>query len=132
GVTRPLVVADAVGVVQSSQPASPALARPARVQLDPAETARLLELARTRAVSVNGLVTAAVLRAFAAVYGVDQVGCVYPVDLRRRLDPPVAAAAGTNVSGLAAFTTTEFDDVVTLARRIGTALHDDLATGVIE
>ncbi|MFB7878443.1 acyltransferase [Nocardia sp. NPDC056064] len=132
GVTRPLVVADAVGVVQSSQPASPALARPARVQLDPAETARVLELARTRAVSVNGLVTAAVLRAFAAVYGVDQVGCVYPVDLRRRLDPPVAAAAGTNVSGLAAFTTTEFDDVVTLARRIGTALHDDLATGVIE
>lgn len=132
GVTRPLVVADVVGVVQSSQPASPALARPARVQLDPAETARVLELARTRAVSVNGLVTAAVLRAFAAVYGVDQVGCVYPVDLRRRLDPPVAAAAGTNVSGLAAFTTTEFGDIVTLARHIGTALHDDLATGVIE
>ncbi|WP_278262743.1 acyltransferase [Nocardia sp. AG03] len=131
-VTRALVVADAVGVVQSSQPASPALARPARLRLDPAETARVLELARTRAVSVNGLVTAAVLRAFAAVYGVDQVGCVYPVDLRRRLDPPVAAAAGTNVSGLAAFSTTEFDDVVTLARRIGTALHDDLATGVIE
>ncbi|MGW4635494.1 phthiocerol/phthiodiolone dimycocerosyl transferase family protein [Nocardia sp. NPDC004415] len=132
GVTRPLVVADAVGVVQSSQPASPALARPARIQLDPAETARVLELARSRAVSVNGLVTAAVLRAFAAVYGIDQVGCVYPVDLRRRLDPPVAAAAGTNVSGLAAFTTTEFGDIVTLARRIGTALHDDLATGVIE
>ncbi|MEV0062861.1 acyltransferase [Nocardia sp. NPDC050718] len=133
-VIRPLVVADAVGVVEPSPPATPALARPDRIHLDPIETARVLELARTHAVSVNGLVTAAALRAFAALYDVAQVGCLYPVDMRRRLDPPLAAAAGTNISGLAAFTTdvTETDDIVALARRIGTALHDDLAGGVIE
>ncbi|MFD5177284.1 acyltransferase [Nocardia sp. NPDC058379] len=133
-VIRPLVVADAVGVVEPSPPATPALARPDRIHLDPIATARVLELARTHAVSVNGLVTAAALRAFAALYDVAQVGCLYPVDMRRRLDPPLAAAAGTNISGLAAFTTdvTETDDIVALARRIGTALHDDLAGGVIE
>ncbi|MGV9430876.1 phthiocerol/phthiodiolone dimycocerosyl transferase family protein, partial [Nocardia sp. NPDC003648] len=133
-VIRPLVVADAVGVVEPSPPATPALARPDRIHLDPIATARVLELARTHAVSVNGLVTAAALRAFAALYDVAQVGCLYPVDMRRRLDPPLAAAAGTNISGLAAFTTdvTETDDIVALSRRIGTALHDDLARGVIE
>ncbi|KAF0845765.1 phthiocerol/phthiodiolone dimycocerosyl transferase family protein [Nocardia caishijiensis] len=128
-VTRPLVVAEAGGS-QRAEPA--ALARPARVQLDPAETARVLELARAHAVSVNGLVTAAVLRAYRRVYGGERVGCVYPVDLRRRLDPPVAAEAGTNVSGLAAFATDDTDDVVDLARRIGTSLHNDLAEGVVE
>ncbi|WP_410875079.1 phthiocerol/phthiodiolone dimycocerosyl transferase family protein [Nocardia sp. A7] len=132
-VTRSLVVADAVGVVEPSPPASPALARPARIHLDEIETARVLERARSQAVSVNALVTAAVLRAFAAVYGVTKLGCVYPVDMRRRLDPPVAAEAGTNLSGLAAFATElPTDDLVDLARRIGTGLHDDLRAGVIE
>ncbi|MGW5438479.1 phthiocerol/phthiodiolone dimycocerosyl transferase family protein [Nocardia asteroides] len=133
-VIRPLIVADAVGVVEPSPAATPALARPDRIHLDPNETARVLELARTHAVSVNGLVTAAALRAFATLYDVAQVGCLYPVDMRRRLDPPLAAAAGTNISGLAAFTAevTDTDDIVALARRIGTALHDDLADGVIE
>ncbi|MFC9966595.1 acyltransferase [Nocardia ignorata] len=128
-VTRPLVVAE-TGESQRAEPA--ALARPARVQLEPAETARVLELARAHAVSVNGLVTAAVLRAYRGLYGGERVGCVYPVDLRRRLDPPVAAEAGTNVSGLAAFATDDTDDVVDLARRIGTSLHNDLADGVVE
>ncbi|MFE3545806.1 acyltransferase [Nocardia sp. NPDC059177] len=133
-VTRALVVADAVGVVEPSPPSSAALARPARIQLDAEETARVLDLARAHEVSVNGLVTAAVLRAFATVYDVDQVGCLYPVDLRRRLDPPLPPAAGTNISGLAAFTTGVADtsDPVALARRIGTHLHNDLATGLIE
>ncbi|MFI5502589.1 acyltransferase [Nocardia asteroides] len=133
-VIRPLIVADAVGVVEPSPAATPALARPDRIHLDPTETARVLELARTHAVSVNGLVTAAALRAFGTLYDVAQVGCLYPVDMRRRLDPPLAAAAGTNISGLAAFTTgvADTDDIVALARRIGTALHDDLADGVIE
>ncbi|MEV6062572.1 acyltransferase [Nocardia asteroides] len=133
-VIRPLIVADAVGVVEPSPAATPALARPDRIHLDPTETARVLELARTHAVSVNGLVTAAALRAFGTLYDVAQVGCLYPVDMRRRLDPPLAAAEGTNISGLAAFTTgvADADDIVALARRIGTALHDDLADGVIE
>ncbi|MFC6013309.1 phthiocerol/phthiodiolone dimycocerosyl transferase family protein [Nocardia lasii] len=132
-VSRPLVVADPIAV-ERSEPAPPALARPERIQLDPTATARVLDTARAHAVSVNGLVTAAVLRAYAELSGADRVSCVYPVDLRRRLDPPVAAEAGTNLAGLAAFVTDAADteDLVELARRIGTSLHNDLADGVIE
>ncbi|WP_084759468.1 phthiocerol/phthiodiolone dimycocerosyl transferase family protein [Nocardia mangyaensis] len=133
-VTRPLVVADETPVAEPGEPAPPALARPDRIRLDPTETARVVEQARTHAVSVNGLVTAAVLRALVTLTGADRVGCVYPVDLRRRLDPPVAAEAGTNLIGLAAFTADRADteNLVGLARKIGTSLHDDLTTGVIE
>ncbi|MEU4709577.1 acyltransferase [Nocardia salmonicida] len=133
-VTRPLVVADSVSEVERSEAAPASLARPARIQLDTVATARVLDLARAHAVSVNGLVTAAVLRAYADLSGADSVSCVYPVDLRRRLDPPVAAVAGTNLSGLAAFRADAADteDLVVLARRIGTSLHNDLAEGVIE
>ncbi|MEV4156575.1 acyltransferase [Nocardia salmonicida] len=133
-VTRPLVVADSVSEVERSEAAPASLARPARIQLDTVATARVLDLARAHAVSVNGLVTAAVLRAYADLSGADSVSCVYPVDLRRRLDPPVAAVAGTNLSGLAAFRADAADteDLVVLARRIGTRLHNDLAEGVIE
>ncbi|MFD3594644.1 acyltransferase [Nocardia sp. NPDC058640] len=132
-VTRPLAVAEQPAT-ERTEPAQPTLARPERVQLDPVATARVLEMARAHAVSVNGLVTAAVLRAYAELSGADQVSCVYPVDLRRRLDPPVAAEAGTNLAGLAAYVADAADteDLVGLARRIGTSLHNDLADGVIE
>jgi phenolphthiocerol/phthiocerol/phthiodiolone dimycocerosyl transferase len=133
-VACPLVVADSVNGGQRSDAAPATLARPARIQLDTVATARVLEMARAHAVSVNGLVTAAVLRAYSAVSGADRVACVYPVDLRRRLDPAVTAEAGTNLSGLAAFVADAADtvDLVVLARRIGTSLHNDLADGVIE
>ncbi|MFC9664303.1 acyltransferase [Nocardia sp. NPDC127606] len=133
-VARPLVVTDSVSGVERSEAAPATLARPARIQLDTVATARVLEMARAHAVSVNGLVTAAVLRACSDLSGADRVSCVYPVDLRRRLDPAVAAEAGTNLSGLAAFATDAADtaDLIVLARRIGTSLHNDLADGVIE
>ncbi|MFC4372539.1 acyltransferase [Nocardia halotolerans] len=132
-VTRPPAVAGAVGAVPG-EPAPATLSRPVRAQLDPIETARVVELARAHAVSVNGLVTAAVLRAFAVLDGAERVGCVYPVDLRRRLDPPIAAESGTNLTGLAAFATNTADtgDLIDLARRIGNSLHNDLADGVVE
>ncbi|MGW6122343.1 phthiocerol/phthiodiolone dimycocerosyl transferase family protein [Nocardia sp. NPDC055165] len=133
-VARPLVVTDSVSGIERAEAAPATLARPARIQLDTVATARVLELARAHAVSVNGLVTAAVLRAYGDLSGADHVSCMYPVDLRRRLDPAVAAEAGTNLSGLAAFATDAADtaDLVVLARRIGTSLHNDLADGVIE
>ncbi|WP_446225180.1 phthiocerol/phthiodiolone dimycocerosyl transferase family protein [Nocardia sp. IBHARD005] len=133
-VTRPLTAADPVRGVERSEPAPATLARPARVQLDTVATARVLDMARAHAVSVNGLVTAAVLRAYADLSGAERVSCVYPVDLRRRLDPAVTAEAGTNLSGLAAFATdaAATEDLIVLARRIGTSLHNDLADGVIE
>ncbi|MFD3745773.1 acyltransferase [Nocardia sp. NPDC058633] len=132
--TRPLASADAVSWVERSEAAPAALVRPERIRLDTVATARVLEMARAHAVSVNGLVTAAALRAYAHLSGADSVSCVYPVDLRRRLDPPVEADAGTNLSGLAAFSADAVDteDLIVLARRIGTSLHDDLAEGVIE
>ncbi|MFC8383514.1 acyltransferase [Nocardia sp. NPDC057272] len=133
-VARPLVVADSMSGAEWSEAAPATLARPARIQLDTVATARVLETARAHAVSVNGLVTAAALRAYSDLSGADRVSCVYPVDLRRRLDPAVAAEAGTNLSGLAAFATDAAGtaDLIVLARRIGTSLHDDLADGVIE
>ncbi|MFE3447197.1 acyltransferase [Nocardia sp. NPDC059180] len=136
-VARPLPPATSVGV--DDAPADGVLARPQRLQLDPAATARIVELSRWHRVTVNALLTAALLRAYAAsaggVSGVPvPVGCLYPVDLRARLDPPVAAAAGTNMAGLASFAA-DVDRagcIVELAHRISTRLHEDLATGTVQ
>ncbi|WP_280236464.1 phthiocerol/phthiodiolone dimycocerosyl transferase family protein [Nocardia cyriacigeorgica] len=120
-------------------PADGVLARPRRLQLDPVATARVVELSRSHRVSVNALLTAALLRAYAAatggVGGVPvPVGCLYPVDLRARLNPPIPAAAGTNMAGLASFAA-DIDRagcIVELAQRISSRLHEDLATGTVQ
>lgn len=115
------------------EPAPPSLARPERVVLDPAATAALLATARTHGVTVNALITAALLRAYATTTGLPRVGTVYPVDLRRRLGPPIAAAAGTNMAGLTAFATdiTLAESPYALASRLGARLSHDLAEGVV-
>ncbi len=118
-------------------PAPPALYRPARIVLDAEHTARLTERAREGG-GVNGLVTAALMRAYAAEigYGAGEsvvLSCVYPVDMRARLQPPVAAADGTNMAGLTAFTA-EIDpttDPVDLGVRVTARLHHDLAEGIV-
>lgn len=180
-------------------PAPAALARPERTILEPGTTARIVELGRRHGVTVNGLITAALLRAYAetawgqedsspgwsssraatpreatpdeprpgdsaplrSVYPVGEprsgesgplrrvypVGegdsrprdsvplrCVYPVDMRARLNPPIAAADGTNMAGLAAFVAdvTTATDVVELAQRISARLRHDLAEGIVQ
>ncbi|WP_433194025.1 phthiocerol/phthiodiolone dimycocerosyl transferase family protein [Nocardia sp. CA-107356] len=136
-VTRPLeatVIPPAPAI-----PAPAALVRPRRIVLDEEATARIIGLGRYPDVTVNGLVTAALLRAFAsgkagATGDPVPLGCLYPVDLRTRLEPPVARAAGTNMAGLASFAA-EVDlsaDVLELAQRISYRLRHDLADGIVQ
>ncbi|MGV9817796.1 phthiocerol/phthiodiolone dimycocerosyl transferase family protein [Nocardia xishanensis] len=128
-------------------PAPASLARPERTTLGPEATARIVELSRRHGVTVNGLITAALLRAYAetASDAADSsdgdrasdavpLRCVYPVDMRARLTPPVAAADGTNMAGLAAFAAdiTPETGVVALAQRISARLRHDLAEGIVQ
>lgn len=135
-VTKPLPAATAVPV---GDPAPSSLARPKRARLDEATTARIVALGHHRGVSVNGLITAALLRAYAsgtseATGNPVPLGCLYPVDMRSRLDPRVAPAEGTNMAGLASFAA-EIDlseSVLELAQRISDRLHSDLAEGIVQ
>ncbi|MEU1959382.1 acyltransferase [Nocardia sp. NPDC019304] len=119
-----------------AKPAPSTLARPVRVRLNRAATARIAELGRKSGTTVNGLLTAALLRAYAreTAGGATTLGCLYPVDLRNRLDPPVAASAGTNMAGQASFAD-EVDPAaspVELAQRISARLTRDLSEGVVQ
>ncbi|MBF6439730.1 acyltransferase [Nocardia cyriacigeorgica] len=134
-VARPLPPANPVG--DDDGPGEAVLVRPRRLRLDPAATARIVELSKLHRVTVNALLTAALLRAYAATVGAGiaiPLGCLYPVDLRARLHPPVAAAAGTNMAGLAAFTAEidRADCIVELAQQISTRLRADLETGTVQ
>ncbi|UGT60531.1 phthiocerol/phthiodiolone dimycocerosyl transferase family protein [Nocardia asteroides] len=117
-------------------PGPQALARPHRLVLDPAATARLTGFARAHGVSMNGVVTAALLRAFAELAPArGPVGCVYPVDLRTRLGHQVDAVGGTNMAGLTGFLATGLDraaDPVELAQRVNSTLRHDLAEGIVQ
>ncbi|MGK8505236.1 phthiocerol/phthiodiolone dimycocerosyl transferase family protein [Nocardia asiatica] len=135
-VTVPLPPEQRTPPPDSPRPAPSTLARPPRLRLDRAATARIIDLGRKTGVTVNGLLTAALLRAYARVAagGATPLGCLYPVDLRTRLRPPVAAAAGTNMAGMAAFAA-EVDpeaSVVALAQRVSARLTHDLAEGVVQ
>ncbi|MFE7741482.1 acyltransferase [Nocardia sp. NPDC057455] len=120
----------------SARSAPSTLARPVRVRLNREATARIVELGRRTGVTVNGLLTAALLRAYAreTVGGAAPLGCLYPVDLRTRLEPPVAASAGTNMAGLASFAA-EVDPAANpldLAQRVSARLTRDLSDGVVQ
>ncbi|MEV0706324.1 phthiocerol/phthiodiolone dimycocerosyl transferase family protein [Nocardia aurea] len=119
-------------------PSPPTLARPRRTVLDVETTARVVRLGRRPGVTVNGLVTAALLRAYVAETSSAAgdpvpVSCVYPVDMRSRLDPPVPAVAGTNMAGLACFAATvdPAGDIENLGEQISGRLHRDLADGTV-
>ncbi|MEU1545140.1 acyltransferase [Nocardia sp. NPDC005745] len=135
-VTKPLPPQARELPPDSAPPAPSTLARPVRVRLNREATARIVELGRRAGVTVNGLLTAALLRAHAreTVGGAAHSGCLYPVDLRTRLEPPVAAPAGTNMAGLASFAA-EVDPAANpleLAQRISARLTRDLADGVVQ
>ncbi|MEU2043784.1 phthiocerol/phthiodiolone dimycocerosyl transferase family protein [Nocardia niwae] len=135
-VTKPLPLEARDVPPGSAQPAPSSLTRPVRVRLNREATARITELARGTGVTVNGLLTAALLRAYAreTVGGATSLGCLYPVDLRARLDPPVTAAAGTNMAGLACFAATvdPAASPLELAQRISARLTRDLSEGVVQ
>ncbi|QXN95447.1 acyltransferase [Nocardia iowensis] len=136
-VQRPLPTG--AGVAPAGDPGPSSLARPERTRLDGAATARIIGLGHQEGVSVNGLVTAALLRAYASesahVTGDPaRLGCLYPVDMRPRLDPRIAPAEGTNMAGLASFgaDVDPSGNVLELAQRISERLRQDLAEGVVQ
>ncbi|MEV6430495.1 acyltransferase [Nocardia sp. NPDC051463] len=136
---RPLTPQERSVPADPATPAPSALVRPRRAVLDRAATTRIVELGRHQGVTVNGLVTAALLRAYAsekdgAAGDPVPLGCLYPVDMRSRLIPPVPAAAGTNMAGLASFAA-DIDvstGIIELAQRISSRLDHELATGITQ
>lgn len=143
-VSVPLSPADSAIPLDPPEDAPPTIARPERVLLDEASTRHIVAVGRHYGVSVNGLVTAALLRAYAAGEAEAENGtgarvpaplsCIYPVDLRTRFNPPIAAQEGTNMAGLAGFAAEIGPDTgfVALAKRIAARLNHDLAEGVIQ
>jgi hypothetical protein len=93
-------------------------------------TAALVEFGHRHALTINGLVSAAILRAEAEVRNVPVEGVpyLYFVDLRKRLTPPVAGTAGTNVLSYASFTAARSTAGLSdLARMINEELQSELA-----
>ncbi|NMD58155.1 MULTISPECIES: phthiocerol/phthiodiolone dimycocerosyl transferase family protein [Tsukamurella] len=115
--------------------------RPIRVPMaqhtfDAATTDALFALSRAERVSVNGIVSAAVLLAEWRLRGATAVPVpyIYPVDLRYVLTPAVSATGVTNPVGIATYLA-EIDattEVLTLARDIAETFRADLAEGVIQ
>ncbi|MEU2030666.1 phthiocerol/phthiodiolone dimycocerosyl transferase family protein [Nocardia amamiensis] len=135
-VTKPLPPEASDVPADGERPAPSTLARPRRVRLDADATARVVGLGRVTGVPMNGLLTAALLRAYAreTAGGAIPLGCLYPVDLRTRLAPPVSAAAGTNMAGLTSFAARvdPAASLVELAQRISARLAHDLSEGIVQ
>jgi len=123
----------------ASAAAAPAPAGPVvaveRVLLQPEQTGRLLRFAKAEGVSLHGLVGSALLlavrRRLGAEPGPRPLGCMSPVDLRSRLDPPlgrevmVPAVAGY----LDVLDVAEDTDPLALAREISGNLHGAIGRG---
>ncbi|MGM1065421.1 phthiocerol/phthiodiolone dimycocerosyl transferase family protein [Saccharothrix sp. Mg75] len=97
------------------------------------DTEALRQLCRREGVTLNALVSAAIIRAEAAERGQPITAIPYyiTVDMRARLTPPVAAADGTNVISFVGFTATDDTDgdLVGLARAVGACLPEALDEG---
>ncbi|ANB00030.1 putative polyketide synthase associated protein [Mycolicibacterium phlei] len=110
----------------------PRRAQRARVHLSVEQTDRLLEVGRAHGVTLNGLISAALVLAEREISGKSQLPVAVSsfVNLRSRIDPPVAATEGTNVLGIAE-TILEVDrgsDALELARHVTTDIREGLRT----
>nr|AXL05552.1 acyltransferase [uncultured bacterium] len=105
-------------------------------RLTTAETTALVALGHREHVTVNGLLSGAILLTEAAIRELPVTDLMYrfTVNLRGRLTPPVGPTEGTNVLGGAVFTAT--DDIepnaVSIGRAIGARLRAGLADGSIQ
>ncbi|GGV51700.1 phthiocerol/phthiodiolone dimycocerosyl transferase family protein [Streptomyces spectabilis] len=105
-------------------------------RLTQAQTAALAELGHREQVTLNGLLSGAVLLVEAEVRGlpVSELLFRYTVNLRGRLTPPIGPTEGTNVVGGGLFRAA--DDVepsaVALGRALGERLRAGLADGSIQ
>jgi phenolphthiocerol/phthiocerol/phthiodiolone dimycocerosyl transferase len=104
-----------------------------RCRLDKKHTAALVEFGHRMQLTVNALVSAAIIRAEAEARKVPLSKIPYftIADLRQRLSPPVATTAGTNVISLVRFTADEADELglVQLARAVSRRLPEELEEG---
>ncbi|KXP11235.1 acyltransferase [Tsukamurella pulmonis] len=100
------------------------------------DTRALFDLSRAERVSVNGIVSAAVLLAEWRLRGATAVPVpyIYPVDLRYVLSPTVSATACTNPVGVATYLAEigSGTRILDLAREIAETFRADLAEGVIQ
>ncbi|PXX61558.1 phthiocerol/phthiodiolone dimycocerosyl transferase-like enzyme [Nocardia tenerifensis] len=105
-----------------------------RCHLSQAETAALVELGHREGVTINGLVSAAILLGEAELREVPLTDLLYlyPVDLRTRITPMVGRTDGTNLLGFANYLPTEPLGLVDLARSICASLRDALAAGIVQ
>ncbi|MGW4000209.1 phthiocerol/phthiodiolone dimycocerosyl transferase family protein [Amycolatopsis sp. NPDC004772] len=134
--------------IHSSGPATPLAPPPAASRPDPvvrhvvqhrlteAESTALANLGHREKVTINGLVSGAVLLAEAELRDMPLTDLVYrySVNLRGRLTPPVGATEGTNVLGGVAFQVTDgiAHDAVSIGRAIGEQLRAGLADGSVQ
>ncbi|MGR4878098.1 hypothetical protein ACIPUC_01495 [Streptomyces sp. LARHCF249] len=107
----------------------------ARCHLSVAETAALVELGHREGVTINGLVSAAILLSDAELreLPLTQMIYLYPVDLRTRITPTVGKTDGTNLLGSAKYLPpAESMGLVELARSICESLAAALAEGAVQ
>jgi acetyltransferase len=104
-----------------------------RCRLDKKHTAALVEFGHRTQLTINALVSAAIIRAEAEARKVPLAKMPYfvCVDLRQRLSPPVASTAATNVISHVNATANEGSElgIVELARAISRHLPEELEKG---
>ncbi|MER6989171.1 acyltransferase [Saccharopolyspora hirsuta] len=97
------------------------------------DTASLLDLGHRAKLTLNALVSAAIIRAEAAERerSISEIPYFITVDMRKRLSPPVETTAGTNVLSFVGFTAAEDTetDLLGLARAVATRLPEALDEG---
>ncbi|MFD6161748.1 hypothetical protein ACFWF7_35735 [Nocardia sp. NPDC060256] len=105
-----------------------------RCQLSVAETAALIELGHREGVTINGLVSAAILLSEAEIreLPLTDILYIYPVDLRTRITPTVGLTDGTDLLGFATYAPTEPVGLLELARGICESLWAGLADGTVQ
>lgn len=105
-------------------------------RLTAAETTALVELGHREHVTINGLLSGAILLAEAEIRDMPLTGLVlrYAANLRGRLTPPVGPTEGTNVLGGVGFTVADGieHDAVAIGRVIGAQLRAGLADGSVQ
>lgn len=103
-----------------------------RVRLSVEQTDRLLEMGRTNGVTLHGLVSAALLLTERELSGKAELPVAISsyVNLRSRMEPPVAPAEGTNVLGMAEMIldVDQSSDALDLARQVVADIRDGLRT----
>ncbi len=120
----------------AARPPFPVRVPMASCTLTAEQTRALVDHARSNKVSLNGILSAAVLMAEWQLRGASKIPVpyIYPVDLRYVLSPAVSATGCTNPVGVATYLAEigRDTDVLDLARDIAAAFRDDLGEGVVQ